>query len=217
MNGAVRGHSPRVHVVTDDAVLARDDFLARATEVSAAGADRIALHLRGPRTSGAELYRLATELVDITESWRTPLLVNDRVDVALACGAAGVHLGRRSLPVADARSLLAAGAVVGVSTHGPADVSEAVADGADHLFVGTIFPTPSHEGVPGIGASGLREALRHADGVPTLGIGGITPARVGELLETGAHGVAVLRGVWDAPAPADAIRAYVNAIEDAIG
>lgn len=204
---------PRLHVVTDDAVLARGGWTALAAAALAAGARDVCLHLRGPRTAGAPLHRLAEELLPAARQAGAMLFVNDRVDVALAVDVDGVHLGRRSLPVAAARRVLRPDRRLGASCHDAAEAILARGDGADYAFVGTIFPTPSHPGVPGMGLAGLAATLARLGSWPVIGIGGIDPARVGEVLGAGAYGVAVVRGVWDARDPADAVRRYVEAIE----
>ncbi len=199
---------PPLHVVTDDGVLARRDFAARAGEVLATGAGEVALHLRGPRTSGRRLYELASALVPLAHETGALLLVNDRVDVALAAGVGGAHLGARSLSPADARGLLGGVGRVGASVHSRAEAEAAVSGGADFLVVGTLYATGSHPGRCGAGVGLLLDMA--GLGVPLVGIGGITIGRVAEVREAGAHGVAVLRGVWDAERPWDAVREYLR-------
>ncbi len=202
---------PRLHLVTDDRILARADFLPKAERLIFAGGEALAFHLRGPNSHGAELYRLAHELRPLTARANTSFLVNDRVDLALALEADGVHLGRRSLLPSVARSLLGEGALVGASVHGVSEAGEAVGDGADFLFVGTIFPTPSHPGIDGVGPGLIRE-VRSTVSVPLVAIGGITLDTVGELLEAGAYGVAVMSGIWDAEEPEDSLKGYLRAL-----
>lgn len=231
---------PRLHVVTDDDVLGRPDFLERARTILAAG-PAVALHVRGPGTGARRLWELARRLRGSdptsgpTESEppgagapaaepvaepvagpmagpvasRAALLVNDRVDVAWLAGADGVHLGGRSLPVAEARKLLDAGAWVGASVHdreGAAATRE-----ADYLMVGTIFATRSHPGRPGAGPGHIR-AVGRAGGPPLVAVGGVTPDRVAACLDAGAHGVAVLRGVWEAGDTERAVAGYLEAL-----
>jgi len=207
---------PRLHVVTDDSMLARGGWKARAAEVLATGASGLCLHLRGPRTDGATLYRLASELISHAHIAGAQLVVNDRLDVALALRMDGVHLAERSLPVAASRALLGADPWLGVSRHDAAEIAAAVREGADYAFLGTIFATPTHPGVVGMGLEGLSATLSGLGGFPVLGIGGIDPERVAGVLHAGAHGVAVVRGVWDARDPVSAVRCYLEAIEEAI-
>jgi thiamine-phosphate pyrophosphorylase len=203
-------------VVTDDRTLASDRWLVSAEAVLETGGASIALHVRGPGTPGRRVFDLARHLVPRARRVGAWLIVNDRVDVALATGADGVHLGRRPLPVAAARDLLPTGARVGVSVHGADEAERAGAEGADYAFVGTIFPTPSHQGLPGMGVNGLRDAAERARGLPVIAIGGIDVGRAVEAMRAGASGSAVLRGVWSAPDPARAVGEFVRAIEGAI-
>lgn len=186
---------PPLHLVTDDAVVALPDFLARAAVAIEAGAERVALHLRAHGHSGRRIYEWARELRRLCDSNGACLWVNDRVDVALAVRADGVQVGRRSLPIPDVRALLGAAPRIGYSAHSVGDVRAAVGEGADVVLLGPLYPTASHPGAPGLGREALREACRLP--VPVVAIGGITPARVAEVKGEGAAGVAVLRGVWD--------------------
>ena len=197
---------PLLHAVTDDAVVARAGFAERAEEVLAAGGPRVALHLRAHAASGRTLYDLAARLAVRAGETGSLLLVNDRVDVALAVGAHGAQLGRRSLSVADARSLVG-GTLIGASVHDAEQGREAA--GADFLVAGAVYPTATHPGRPGTGLR-LIESLA-ALGPPVVAIGGVTPERAGELRSAGAMGMAAIRGVWDAPSPAGAVQRYIDA------
>ena len=216
---------PRFHVVTDDEILARPDFETRASEVCEALETRertdggvvdgrVALHLRGPRTTGRSLTRLARTLYGYAAASGVTLLVNDRLDVALAVGVAGVHLGSRSVPPAEARRLLGASRLLGVSVHSESEAVKATESGTDYLFLGPLFDTPSHPGVAAGGAEVLDRVASRVD-LPVVGIGGVTPERVAAVLASGAHGVAAIRGIWDAPSPPDAVQAYLDAVERA--
>ena len=207
---------PRLHVVTDDAILARDGWASLAAAVLEAGRGAIALHVRGPATDGATVFDLTARLLPEARRNGAWLIVNDRVDVALTTGADGVHLGVRSLSVVHARRVLGEEQRIGASAHHNHEVSRARREGADYVFVGTIYPTPSHEGLPGLGVGGFRDALRHADGLPLFGIGGIGVEHVVPLLSAGASGVVVMRGVWDHPNPPLAAVDYLDTIEEMI-
>lgn len=216
---------PRLHVVTDDDVLARPDFVECARRVLAAGPD-VALHLRGPGTGARRVWEIARALRPGPRPgprggrWegrpQAAVLVNDRVDVACLVEAHGVHLGERSLPASVARTLLPAGSLLGVSVHGPRAAASAAEEGADYLMVGTIFPTPSHPGRAGAGPDLIHD-IAEAGSPPLLAVGGVTPGRVAPCLRAGAHGVAVLRGVWDASDTERAVAGYVEALAVASG
>jgi thiamine-phosphate diphosphorylase len=204
---------PRLHVVTDDSMLSRGGFESRAGAVLEAGGAAVALHLRGPRTEGAMLFRLASELRATARLTESMLLVNDRIDVALAAGVDGAHVGHRSLGVRVARALLGDDAWLGASIHDATDALAVREEGADYAFLGTIFETPTHPGRAGMGLEGLGVTIARAGALPVVAIGGIDPARVPEVLAAGAHGVAVVRGVWDARDAAKAVTKYLEAME----
>lgn len=199
---------PLLHAVTDDAVVARAGLLERAGEVLAAGGTNVALHLRAPGATGRTLYDLATRLAELAAGSGSLLLVNDRVDVALAV-AHGVQLGQRSLSAGDAWRLIGGRWPIGVSVHDEDEARDAVAAGADFLLAGAVYPTATHPGRPGAGVR-LIESVA-ALGIPVIAIGGVTPARAGELRGAGAAGMAAIRGLWDAPSPADAVQRYIEA------
>ncbi len=204
---------PRLHVVTDDEVLARADILDAATRVLEAGGADLAFHVRGPATGGARLHALVVTLGATADSVGALLLVNDRVDVALTAGARGVHLGRRSLPVAEARRLLGRSACIGVSTHTPEEVATAASDGADFVFVGTVYETPTHPGRPGGGPQVVSAARAVEPDLPLVAIGGLNVERTQEVLRAGAHGIALIRGIWNERGPEGAVRRYLQVLE----
>ncbi|HEU0015594.1 MAG TPA: thiamine phosphate synthase, partial [Longimicrobium sp.] len=134
---------PPLHVVTDDAVIARPDFVERAGAVLEAGGPELVFHLRAPTAPGRRVFDLARALVPLAidaESW---LVVNDRVDVALAA-ADGAHVGARGPAPGDARRLLGPGRLLGVSVHSADEAREALEGEPDFLFAGSIWATPSH-------------------------------------------------------------------------
>jgi thiamine-phosphate pyrophosphorylase len=191
-------------------MLSRGAFERRAIGVLEAGGARLALHLRGPRTEGATLYALAAALLPHARLAGSPLFVNDRLDVALALGVEGVHVGERSLGVRVARALLGTDVWLGASVHDAAAALAAREEGADYAFLGTLFDTPTHPDVKGMGLEALAVTAERVGGQPLVAIGGIDPARVRDVLGAGAYGVAVVRGVWDARDPAVAVSRYLD-------
>ena len=182
----------------------------RAAIDAALGAGVDAIQLRDPRASGGALLRAARALRSLTRATGAALLVNDRVDVALAVAADGVHLPAASFPIPAVRALLGSTAWIGRSTHAPEEAVAAAAAGADYVILGPIFPTPSKAryGAPlGIGAVAATRAS-----VPLVAIGGVTAARVPELRRAGATGIAVVREILDAPDPGAAARALVTTL-----
>jgi thiamine-phosphate diphosphorylase len=138
--------------------------------------------------------------------------VNDRVDVAMAAEVGRVQLGTRSMPIPEARRLLDRDARVGASTHSAAEAEESARLGADWIFAGTIFDTPSHPERAGAGPAWLGGVVRAAWEVPVLAIGGVTPSRIPAIRAVGAWGAAVIRGVWSAPRPVEAMNEYLEAL-----
>lgn len=206
---------PRLHVVTDDEVLAGDRFPETAAALCRALGGDVALHVRGHGTPAGRLHDMVRDLARAIRGTGALLLVADRVDVALAVGDIGVRLGGMSIPVAAARALLPE-ALIARSVHSLEEASATAKDGADMLVLGTIWETASHPGRPGAGPGLIREVAREVD-VPVVAIGGVTPERACEALDAGAAGVAVLRGIWGAEEPLAAAREYLDAMESAAG
>lgn len=196
---------PVVHLITDRA-LEPDPARRAAAALAGISAGRVAVHLREKDLGGAALLALARALAAACHARGQLLLVNDRLDVALAAGADGVHLPSAGVPPADARRLLGADAVVGVSCHSADDVRRARDGGATYATFGPVYDTPSKRpyGSP-VGLAALREAARL--GLPLVALGGVTPARVAEVLAAGASGVAAIRAWLAARDPAAAVRA----------
>jgi len=184
------------------------DGWALATVERVHAAARAGVHLvqvRERDLDGGLLVSLVRACVDAVDGTRARVLVNDRLDVALAVGADGVHLGGGSVPADVARRLLGADALIGVSTHAP---GEAPAD-ADLAFFGPVYATPSKGGAQG--EARLAEAVRAA-AIPVLAIGGVTAARVPAVRAAGAAGAAVIRAILAAPDPAAATGALLAAL-----
>lgn len=200
---------PRVHLVTEGGLV---PDLAAAVRAALAGlpAGAVAVHLRDKAMPSRDLLALARAVRAVCGAAGQLLLVNDRLDVAVAAGAAGVHLPSNGLPPEEARRLLPPGALVGVSCHSPGDVARAAAGGADFATFGPVFDTPSKHrfGAP-VGLERLAEAARI--GLPLLGLGGVDPANAEQVLGAGAHGVAAIRAWLGAPDPGAAVRALLAA------
>ena len=160
------------------------------------------VQLREKDLSARELWAVAIRLRELTEG-RALFLVNDRLDVALAAGADGVHLAGHSLPPAAARAVLGPARVLGCSVHDLAEAEAAAAGDPDYLLVGTLYPSRSKPGREAAGPA-LVQDLRGAVEAPLLGIGGITAHNAREALYAGARGVAVISAIMAARDPAAA-------------
>jgi len=170
----------------------------------------VAVHLREKDLGGAALLALARALASVCERAGQLLLVNDRVDVAIAAGAHGVHLPGAGLPPQEARRLLGSGRLVGVSCHGEEEVRRALAGGADFATFGPVFETPSKRayGQP-VGLEALGRAARL--GLPLVALGGVDPENASRPMAAGAQGVAAIRAWLAAGDPARAVAALVAA------
>jgi len=168
-----------------------------------------AVQLRDKDLPGRTLFSLAERLRVATRRTGALLFVNDRVDVARAVDADGVQLGASTLPVDVARTLLAPGALIGESTHALDEVRETR---ADFVVFGPVYDTPSKRqyGQPQ-GLSALRQVVESVDR-PVIAIGGITPERVRDVRGAGAAGVAVISAILGAERPADAVKAFLDAL-----
>ncbi len=200
----------RLIVITDRAAAAPRDVMQVVRQALQAGAP--AIQLRDKTASARELYEQALALRDLTNEYSALLFVNDRLDVALAAGADGVHLGPADIPLAAARSAVRADFLIGVSTDDPAAAQKAEKDGANYIGCGAVFPTASKAEVLGesIGPARLAEVAA-AVRIPVVGIGGIDTDNVAQLAGSGAHGVAVIGAVMKAQDPATAVRALLAA------
>lgn len=172
-----------------------------------------AIQLRERDLPTGELLALAQEIQTVTASHAIPLIINDRIDLALALDLAGVHLRSDSLPVPIARRLLGSHRLIGISTHSVEEVRRANRDRADYIVLGPIFDTPSkHSFGPALGLDLLTDACRQST-VPIFAIGGITRERVCEVRQAGAHGVAVIGALLTSEDVGAAIREFRDALD----
>jgi thiamine-phosphate pyrophosphorylase len=192
----------RLHVITDNR-FGRDPRSAVPVALEG-GADVIQVRVKG--WTDRELLELAEQVVAWCRPYGAACIVNDRVDVALASGADGVHLGADDLPVSVARRLLGPDAFVGGTARDPATALALVAAGASYLGVGPCFATVTKAGLPDpIGLAGVA-AVTAAVSVPVIAIGGVRADQIAELRAVGAHGVAVVDAVSGADDQAGAVR-----------
>ncbi len=173
------------------------------------------IQLRDKERPGKALLSLAQELRQLTRAYQATFIVNDRLDIALASEADGVHLGQDDLSIAIARRLLGPGAVIGASVTTAAQAREAAEAGASYLGVGPIFPTDSKaDAGEAIGLAAIIHIGR-AVSIPVLAIGGLTCDNVRSVIAAGAEGVAVISAVTDAPNMIAATAALLACIREA--
>ena len=184
-----------IYLLTDDECLKGRPLLPSVEEALQGGVTLV--QYRSKFKDGGPMYEEALALKALCDSYDVPLIINDRVDVALAVGAAGVHVGQDDLPCAVVRALTGADFVIGVSAHNPEEARLAIAAGADYLGCGAVFGTATKPGVAKLGLANLR-AIRRVATRPMVGIGGVTSDNYGEVLSTGADGAAVISGILGA-------------------
>jgi len=199
-----------LYLVTDRHQTGGRDLLEVVGQALRAGVR--AVQLREKDLATRDLYHLAGKLLAVTREAGAALLINDRVDVAMALPADGVHLTRRSLPPKEARELLGPARLIGISCHSLAEVREAVDGGADFVVLGPIFETPSKMPYGAPLTTALLQQARAATTLPVLAIGGINPARVPEVMAAGADGVAVISAVMAALDPGAAVSELLAAV-----
>jgi len=207
----------RLYLITDRRAVKHGDLIAACESALAAARDAappgtVAMQLREKDLPARELYELALTLRAICTRYGARMLINDRADVAMATGAAGVHLPSDSIGATDARKLLGPDRLIGVSAHSTEEIAAAARAGADFAVFGPVFD-PISKGAyrPAAGLDALAKACR-AGVIPVFALGGITPARVRESLEAGAAGVAAIGAVMGADSPADAMRTMLTAL-----
>jgi thiamine-phosphate pyrophosphorylase len=200
----------RLHVITDTTVQDRFDHVALARLAIAGGADTI--QLRDKLLGDDELTEVARGALVVCRRAGVPLIVNDRVEVAVRAVADGVHLGRDDTPIAEARERLGPDAIIGGSAGAPEEIAQAAASGADYVGFGHIYPTTTKQkpGAP-VGLETLRGACEAAE-IPVIAIGGITAANAGDVMRAGAWGLAVVGAVCAADSPERAARQLARAL-----
>jgi thiamine-phosphate pyrophosphorylase len=201
--------NPTLYVVLDRTAARGRDLDSLLAAVIDGGCRMV--QLREKEWPSGRLLPLARQLRDRCRSAGVTFIVNDRVDVAVAVEADGVHVGQDDLPARLARSFLTEGMVLGVSTHDIEQARAARDDGADYVAVGSMFPTATKPDFQLVGPALLRK-LRGEIRVPLVGIGGITHDNVADVVRAGADGVAVISAVCAAPDPGAATRRFLELI-----
>jgi thiamine-phosphate pyrophosphorylase len=173
------------------------------------------VQLRERRLPDRQLVETAALFADVCRASGALFIVNDRVDVALAAGADGVHLGQDDMPPADVRRVAGDDFIIGLSTHSAAQIDAARDSGADYIGVGPIYATPTKPGRPPVGLDLVRYAAQHAR-QPFFAIGGIDDGTIAAVRDAGARSVSVLRYVSSAENPAAAARTLLDVLAAAV-
>ncbi|MET8281056.1 thiamine phosphate synthase [Micromonospora sp. NPDC005174] len=201
----------RLHLITDTRP-GRDPLTVVRAALAAARADLVVQVRVEDSATDREAYDLAARVLALCAPYGATCLVNDRLHVALAVGAAGGHVGADDLPVAAARHVLGATGVLGATAREPRTAIEAVVAGANYLGVGPCHATSTKVGLPDpIGTVGIRDVADAVD-VPVIAIGGVTADRVPALRTAGAYGVAVVGAICSAADPARATAELLRAL-----
>ena len=197
-----------LYVILDPSVSPRRSLVDILDE--AAGAGATVFQYRNKSASMREASIEATALRKIAAARGVTFIVNDRCDLAMAVEADGVHLGQGDLPYGDARNIMGAGKLIGLSTHNPDQVREADRLQPDYIGFGPIFkPNSKQVHDPVVGVQGLKD-IRHLTSLPIFAIGGITLENVGDVLQAGANGVAVISAIVGVPDVRQAVTGFVS-------
>lgn len=200
-----------IYLVTDDGCLQGRALLDCVREALEGGVTLV--QYRAKTAASAEMYDEALQLKALCDSFNVPLIINDRLDIAMAVGAAGVHLGQDDLPCAVARRILGEDYIIGVSAHNPAEAKAALQSGADYLGCGAVFGTATKADVKKLGTDGLA-AICKAKGLPVVGIGGVTADNYREVRAAGADGAAIVSGILAQPDISATVRAIAKVSQE---
>lgn len=200
-----------IYLVTDDGCLQGRALIDCVREALEGGVTLV--QYRAKTASSAEMYAEALQLKALCDSFKVPLIINDRLDIAMAVGAAGVHLGQDDLPCSAARKLLGEDYIIGVSAHNPAEAKAALQSGADYLGCGAVFGTATKADVKKLGTYGLA-AICKAKGLPVVGIGGVTADNYREVRAAGADGAAIVSGILAQPDIRTTVRAIARVSQE---
>lgn len=210
---SISGHPRigRLHFLTDFTFQQRHGHAALADRAIRGGADTI--QFRQKEGTLRDILVNAHAVAEVCRKHGVPLLVDDRVDVALAVGADGVHLGQTDMPLADARRVLGPDAIIGITAPTVSLAKAAKAGGADYIGFGPVYATRSKANPLSVrGLEGVLEVSNAID-IPVIGIAGITALRAPDVIRAGAHGVAVMTAISCAEDPEDAAQQFRAAID----
>ena len=187
-----------VYLVTDSRDKTEEEFLVIIEEAIKGGTSIV--QLREKTASTKDFYELALKVKEITSRYDVPLLINDRIDIALAIDSEGVHIGQDDMPADIARAIIGDEKILGVSASTVDEAVKAQKDGADYIGSGAVFPTSTKDDADSVSKDELKEIVNSID-IPVVAIGGITLENAQELKDTGISGFSVVSAIMSAKNP----------------
>ena len=182
----------RLYLVSDKDILNGRDFIGSLEEAILGGVTVI--QLREKKVSSLEFYQMAVKIRELTDKYNIPLIINDRLDIALAVDADGVHIGQEDIPAKVARNILGENKIIGVSTANIEEAKKAVSNGADYIGVGALFPTATKTNTRAVTLDELTN-IKNNISIPVVGIGGINEKNINLVKDTGIDGCAVVSAI----------------------
>lgn len=182
----------KLYLVTDRTVLKNTDLYTAIEEAIKGGVTIV--QLREKELTSLEFYNTAVKVKQITDKYKVPLIINDRLDIALAMDASGVHVGQKDMPAEIVRKLLGKDKILGVSTATIEEAKKAEKDGADYIGVGAMFPTSTKNNTREVSVE-LLKSIKESVSIPAVAIGGINSNNVGLLEPAKVHGIAVVSDI----------------------
>jgi len=201
-----------LYAITERSYIGKRNLVDAVEEAIKAGIT--VLQLREKDITSREFYHLALQLRELTKAYRIPFIINDRVDIALAVDADGVHVGQEDLPADVVRRIIGKEKILGVSAKTVEEAIKAEEDGADYLGVGAIFPSPTKPSSEAIGLEGLK-IIKSKVKIPVVAIGGITKDNAGEVIASGADGISCISAVFCGNI-AENVRALKKVVDESI-
>lgn len=185
-----------LYLVTDRSLMSTATLIEAVEQAILGGCTMI--QLREKNISSLDFYRQSVEVKKITEQYHVPFIINDRIDIAIAVNADGVHIGQSDIPAAIARDLIGTDMLLGVSVASVKEAVQAANDGADYLGVGAMFPTGTKTDANYVSIEELKK-IRHAVNLPIIAIGGINKGNIKQFHDTGINGLAVVSAIIAQP------------------
>ena len=185
-----------LYLVTDRSLMSTATLIEAVEQAILGGCTMI--QLREKNISSLDFYRQSVEVKKVTEQYHVPFIINDRIDIAIAVNADGVHIGQSDIPAAIARDLIGTDMLLGVSAASVKEAVQAANDGADYLGAGAMFPTGTKTDANYVSIEELKK-IRHAVNLPIIAIGGINKGNIKQFHDTGINGLAVVSAIIAQP------------------